>query len=74
MTATFVSVSFQQSDLFLRCPLLPLHPPAATQLMFSQAHRILASLPANLLFTSISFFFQLVLGWPVIELSVHKCH
>lgn len=39
MTATFVSVCFSgrgiRSSLALR---LPLHPPAATQLMFSQAH------------------------------------
>lgn len=37
MTATFVSISFEQGNLFLSCPLLPLHPPAATQLMFIQA-------------------------------------
>lgn len=36
MTATFVFVSLQQWNLFLHCPLLPLQPPATTQLMFSQ--------------------------------------
>lgn len=52
----------------------PLLPSSRTAHVQPGAHRILASLPANLLCTSISFFFQPVLGWLVIELSVHKCH